>query len=585
MLTWLIACAMVPLFVMALQGYHCARNAVLSLEATHLRSVLEAREARITDWFEERKADIKAVSGYPCTWKGCVGPSRLESSEGIEDYCHLLDHVRTGNPAFESIAAYDASWRRVAAARDIVHDDSALAPSDFRARLQKAADVAVGPPHKHSSDHIGLHLGVPVIEQGGEPTGYVVAAVLLSDTLYPILEDNRGLRASTKTYIVSSDGHFLSGPRPHVEVLSQGNAFPKGFLEGDMPGAVAYRDCCGRKVLGVASPMPELGWVLVAEVDEAEAFAWLRMLRQRALVTGIVVFVVVLLFGLNGSRLVSRPFRQLQAVAGRIAGGSHAERVPAMGIAEADAVAGTLNTMLDELAAHARRLVNAGALAAVGQLSSSVVHEMRNPLSSIKLNLTAMRDAFAEGSDDRELADIALGEASRVEGMLNDLLAYGKPLDLRLGTVSLSGLLLRVTEHARGACRERGIRLVTEWDGNESAALPADEEQMLRALANLTDNAIGFSPDGGTVAIVVTVPDNEPDRVEIAVRDEGPGVREDSLEHVFEPFFTTRERGTGLGLANVRKIVECHGGTVNASNRPEGGAAFTVRMPAVKEKQ
>ncbi len=229
--------------------------------------------------------------------------------------------------------------------------------------------------------------------------------------------------------------------------------------------------------------------------------------------------------------------------------------------------------------------MNAGALAAVGQLSSSVVHEMRNPLSSIKLNLTAMRDGFAEGSDDRELAEIALGEASRVEGMLNDLLAYGKPLDLCLGTVPLPGLLQRVAEHARGACRERGIRLVTEWNGNERAALPADEEQMLRALANLTDNAIEFSPDGGVVAIVVTAPGDAPDLGEIVVRDEGPGVRADSLEHVFEPFFTTRERGTGLGLANVRKIVECHGGTVNASNRPEGGAAFTVRMPAVKEKQ
>jgi signal transduction histidine kinase len=84
------------------------------------------------------------------------------------------------------------------------------------------------------------------------------------------------------------------------------------------------------------------------------------------------------------------------------------------------------------------------------------------------------------------------------------------------------------------------------------------------------------------VAIAVTVPENAPDLVEIAVRDRGSGIRADSLEHVFEPFFTTRERGTGLGLANVRKIVECHGGTVRASNGPEGGAVFTVRMPAAQ---
>jgi signal transduction histidine kinase len=107
---------------------------------------------------------------------------------------------------------------------------------------------------------------------------------------------------------------------------------------------------------------------------------------------------------------------------------------------------------------------------------------------------------------------------------------------------------------------------------------------MLRALANLTDNAVDFSSSGGTVAIAVTVPESSPSLIEIAVRDRGTGIRAESLEHVFEPFFTTRERGTGLGLANVRKIVECHGGTVRASNRSEGGAVFTVRIPAVKEK-
>ncbi len=579
-LTWLVACAVVPLIVMALQGYHCARSAVISLESTHLISVLEARRARITDWFEERKADLQFISDYIRRRGGASG-----SAGGVdgESYRYLLDHVQSGILAFESLAVYDSSWRLDIASESSVHNDSELVSREFKAQLEKTTDVVVSPPHRHESGRVGIHLGVGILDDEGRTSGYVVAAALLSQRLYPILEDNSGLRASTKTYIVSSDGRFFSGPRPHIEVLSRGINFPDGFLDGGGRGAMPYQDCCGRKVLGMASPMPELGWILIAEVDQDEAFAWLRTLRQRAALTSAIVLGAVLLFGLAGSRMVARPFRQLQAVAGRIAEGSHAERVPPMGNAEADAVAETLNTMLDELALHARRLANAGALAAVGQLSSSVVHEMRNPLSSIKLNLTAMRDGFAAGSDDRELADIALREASRVEGMLNDLLAYGKPLQLCLSEVPLSSLLQRVVEHARGAVRERGLRMVTKWNGNEGIVLPVDEEQMLRALANLADNAVDFSPDGGTVEIAMTIPDDASRLVEIAVRDEGSGIREDSLEHVFEPFFTTRERGTGLGLANVRKIVECHGGTVSVSNRPEGGAVFTVRIPVVKE--
>ena len=576
---------MVPLIVMALQGYHCARQAVLSLETTHLRSVLEGRKARIKDWFGERKHDLRSVAAYPCTWQECVRRSSAADNGAGAETCRLLDHVRFGSPSFESIAVYDASWRRIALATNSSHRDQELVSDAFRSRLEQTADVVADPPHLHGSGRIGIHLGAPVSADNDGTTGFVVAAVLLSETLYPILEDNSGLRGTTKTYIVSAGGRFLSGPRPHIPVLSQGTRFPEGFLAGCVQEAAVYRDCCGKPVLAMASPMPELGWVLVAEVDEAEAFAWLAALRGRAAVTAIVVFAVVLSLGAGGARRVAHPFRALGDIARRVATGSHDERVSALGSAEAEEVGQAFNAMLDELAAYAQKLVNAGALTAVGQLSTSIVHEMRNPLSSIKLNLAAVRETFAEGSDDRELADIALREAARVEGMLNDLLAYGKPLDLSLRPVPLRRLLGRTSEHAQGACRSRSVEVRISWNGHESSELVLDEEQMLGALCNLVDNAVQFSPEGGAVELSVGGPGGDGDGVAIAVRDAGPGIPVEHFERVFEPFFSTRDRGTGLGLANVKKVVDSHEGSVRAENHPEGGAVFTVCLPIARRSR
>jgi two-component system sensor histidine kinase PilS (NtrC family) len=207
---------------------------------------------------------------------------------------------------------------------------------------------------------------------------------------------------------------------------------------------------------------------------------------------------------------------------------------------------------------------------------------MRNPLASIKLNLSAVREVFAEGSEDRELADIALQEAARVEAMLNDLLAYGKPLELHLEPTPVTQLLQRAMDHAKAECREQDVDLIIDYRGNEETVLLIDKEQMLRALCNLIDNAVSFSPSQGTLGVSVAMAPDRPHVIDIAVRDRGPGVPSEHLGKVFDPFFTTRERGTGLGLANVKKAVECHGGTVTVNNHPEGGAVFTIRLPVDK---
>ncbi len=207
---------------------------------------------------------------------------------------------------------------------------------------------------------------------------------------------------------------------------------PAGILSGNSDEVFEYVGADGENVLGVSTRIPEVQWVLVAEINKKEAYAWLGRLRMRAMATGAATLVLVLLIAVRGSRRLSRPLRELAAVSRRIAEGRHEERLGRLEGTEAEEVGRAFNKMLDQLAASHRRLVHAASLAAVGELSSSIVHEMRNPLSSVKINLQALCRRVAADPAYAELGAIAIEQLARVERMLLDLLGYGKPLELML---------------------------------------------------------------------------------------------------------------------------------------------------------
>lgn len=229
-----------------------------------------------------------------------------------------------------------------------------------------------------------------------------------------------------------------------------------------------------------------------------------------------------------------------------------------------------------------RALARTASLTAIGELTSSIAHEMRNPLSSIKMNARMIRQTLADRDAAlAELAEITSQQSLRLETMLNDLLNYGKPLTLCIGKTTPRELFRATLLAVAQERRERGVLVET---ASELGKLPlhVDVELMTRALSNLVLNAIQWSPPRGTVRVSAFFAQEKegPVQAVFQVRDNGPGIREEKIRRLFQPFFTTRQGGTGLGLANVRKIVEYHGGTVSGTNHPEGGALFRITLPA-----
>ncbi len=227
-----------------------------------------------------------------------------------------------------------------------------------------------------------------------------------------------------------------------------------------------------------------------------------------------------------------------------------------------------------KVAALEGRKVRAERLAALGTLAAGVAHEIRNPLSSIKGFATYFGEKFAPGSPDRELAQVMVGEAERLNRVVSELLELTRPFELRLEPRNPSELLRHALMLVEGDCRAGGIDVEAET-GSEDL-VPLDADRMRQALLNVLLNAIQAMPAGGTLgASVVRVRD----RLEFHVRDTGPGIRAEDAARIFDPYFTTRGKGTGLGLPLVQKIIEAHGGRVRVVSEPGVGTEIILEIP------
>jgi len=212
-------------------------------------------------------------------------------------------------------------------------------------------------------------------------------------------------------------------------------------------------------------------------------------------------------------------------------------------------------------------------------LVGGVVHEMRNPAFGIGVNLDALEVTFGDEARYRPFV-VALREScTRILSLMNDLRDYGEPRTLRAEPCRVRALLDEATRSCEALARERGCAIRIAFDDDE-LVLPVHAVRMHQVFRNLVENALLHAPEGSDVAISCRTHDRDGQAWSVfTVEDRGPGFDPEALRRAFEPFFTRRRGGTGLGLSIVRRVVEEHGGSVDAGNRDGGGAVLTLRLP------
>lgn len=214
-------------------------------------------------------------------------------------------------------------------------------------------------------------------------------------------------------------------------------------------------------------------------------------------------------------------------------------------------------------------------LSTLGEMAAVLAHEIRNPLGSIRGTAEILRDDYRPGDPKHEFIEIQIKETERLNHVVEDFLrmARQQPVDLR--DCSLREELGTIMTLVAKDAHDRGITLLLEPD-DDQATVRGDGEKLRQAFLNIVINALQATPPGGTVSIVCRPGDA---CYEIRFSDSGNGIEPDDLTRIFEPFYTTKPDGTGLGLAVTRKIIEGHGGTLGIESEPGRGTTVTVRLP------
>ncbi len=231
------------------------------------------------------------------------------------------------------------------------------------------------------------------------------------------------------------------------------------------------------------------------------------------------------------------------------------------------------NQSLQEAEAAVRRSER---LAAIGQLMAGLAHELRNPLSTMKASAEVLaKNVEGENQVARELAGFIAAEVDRTDSLVTRFLDFARPLELRRSPTDLTELIDRaVAEFGR---RQPPLEVAVYKNYSpDIPPLPLDAELMQRVIFNLLVNAAEATPSGGAIT-VKTRP--APGVVEIAVIDRGSGIDPAHRENIFNPFFTTKPKGVGLGLAIVSKIVHEHGCTISVESQPGEGSVFRLLLP------
>jgi len=209
-------------------------------------------------------------------------------------------------------------------------------------------------------------------------------------------------------------------------------------------------------------------------------------------------------------------------------------------------------------------------LASLGEMAAVLAHEIRNPLTSMKGHAQLLAERLAPDSVEKEKAGRVVREAVRLEELTADLLSFIRSEQVEREAVDPAEIL-------RSAANEVGPERIELETADAPEQWSLDPRLIRQALGNLLRNALQASPDAEAATAALSV---ESGALVYRVRDRGTGVPQSERERIFEPFYTTRTRGTGLGLAVARRIVELHGGAITTTNLPEGGAEFRVTIPA-----
>jgi signal transduction histidine kinase len=405
--------------------------------------------------------------------------------------------------------------------------------------------------------------------------GTLSVGFLLDDVFAGQLKDLTG-----SDIAFGMDGKVLAGTLPAADrtelsnILGQPGSITNIRLHGEQYAALPVR-------LASSEPAPDGGApIAIILRSRTEQLRFLSELHTELLVTAVVAVLLATLLSFVVARSITRPLAAITGVMRDVAATGDLTRKIVLRTnnrwddEDAQLLASTFNTLTDSVARAHREMAQRERLSSLGRLSTVIAHEVRNPLMIIKAALHTLRRPNVSAEEVREVAADIDGEVGRLNRVVNDVLDFARPITFDLSPADLNALC---RESAAAAQATPGVDVELDLDP-AAGRVVTDGERLRAALVNVVMNA-RHAVDGRPHPRVTLTTRREGPAVIIAVADTGSGIDRSDLPRVFDPYFTTKRGGTGLGLPITKNIVEGLGGSIAAVSEPGRGTEIRIVLP------
>ncbi len=352
----------------------------------------------------------------------------------------------------------------------------------------------------------------------------------------------------------------------------------------------------GKGILDISKPVylnrEKLGGIRLG-LNLNPLFDEMHAITIKAVVISAVIFLVGLLAIFIITRRFIRPIETLTLAANRIEKGDLQYRVNIVRDDEIGTLAAAFDRMADRLMQRERELKQsqttlrrADRLSSLGLLTAGLAHEIRNPLVAIRTFTQLLPERYDDPEFRNGFQGLALKEVDRICGLINDLLSFARPSKPNVAPENISDVVENIARILESQAKEKNVEITREFDLRVPKVW-IDKEQMKQVFMNLILNAIQAMKGGGSIVISTRISARNNDElikecVQVEIRDTGVGIPEENLEHIFDPFFTSKDEGSGLGLAVSHQIVQEHGGFLTVESTVGKGTTFFVHVPVGK---
>lgn len=404
---------------------------------------------------------------------------------------------------------------------------------------------------------------------------------------YMIEASKKGI---TEIDIISNEGEIINssnpdkvGKRREIKKLEKGlkaSRYGKG-VEGS---SMRPYDLLVPVIVGDE----QLGFVQVhLLLDNIRAIQHANFVRRLAVTC--MVFMIGILFAIFMARKYTEPIHRLVAGVKKVSSGDLSVTFPVDSADEIGELAASFNEMVGQLREREtleKRLYEAEHLSKVGQLASGIAHEIRNPLNYISLAIDHLKSEILPVCGEKKpeleaLTDKIKEEVRRVNYMVINFMNYGRPLKLRKTRVSYPEMIAKALPLLQDKLTEQHIEVVMDL-APDLPPMQADRELLRNCLFNFLTNAAQAMPEGGKITLGAYY-DRETASFRLTFSDQGEGITTEDIPKIFQPYFTTKEAGIGLGLAITERIVREHGGEIQVESGIGKGTTFTVTLPTKLE--